>query len=177
MKATTMGMDVFGKNPKNKTGEYFRRNVWGWRPLATLCVDLAPDTCAACEHWQSNDGDGLEEDGAAELAGVLQKALKSGKVEQYLAAREEVLAAMPDEPCLLCDGSGIRNDPLGRMHGMHKERITEPDNHPRYGQIGTCNGCNGVGHRRPLETWFELEVEDVREFAAFLKASGGFAIH
>ena len=28
-----MGMDVYGENPKNEKGEYFRNNVWWWRPL------------------------------------------------------------------------------------------------------------------------------------------------
>lgn len=30
-------MDIFGRNPKNKTGEYFRSNVWGYRPIHFLC--------------------------------------------------------------------------------------------------------------------------------------------
>jgi hypothetical protein len=29
-----MGMDVYGKEPKSDKGEYFRNNVWWWRPLA-----------------------------------------------------------------------------------------------------------------------------------------------
>ena len=28
-----MGMDVFGLAPKEEKGEYFRNNVWWWRPL------------------------------------------------------------------------------------------------------------------------------------------------
>ncbi|QOR55575.1 MAG: hypothetical protein UMS36scaffold28_65 [Phage 59_13] len=28
-----MGMDVYGVKPKSKQGEYFRNNVWSWRPL------------------------------------------------------------------------------------------------------------------------------------------------
>ena len=34
-----MGMDVYG----NKNGAYFRRNIWGWRPLAELDCKLEPD--------------------------------------------------------------------------------------------------------------------------------------
>ena len=30
-------MDIFGRNPKNKTGEYFRSNVWSYRPIHWLC--------------------------------------------------------------------------------------------------------------------------------------------
>jgi|TARA_B100000315_G_C14342828_1_gene480392 hypothetical protein len=32
-----MGMDVYGRKPKNKTGEYFRANVWSYRPIYWLC--------------------------------------------------------------------------------------------------------------------------------------------
>ena len=28
-----MGMDVFGLEPRKEKGEYFRNNVWWWRPL------------------------------------------------------------------------------------------------------------------------------------------------
>jgi hypothetical protein len=38
-----MGMDVFGKAPTRKVGEYFRSNVWYWHPLWHYCEEIAPD--------------------------------------------------------------------------------------------------------------------------------------
>ena len=38
-----MGMDVFGNNPRNKEGEYFRNNVWWWRPLADFILECYPE--------------------------------------------------------------------------------------------------------------------------------------
>jgi hypothetical protein len=39
-----MGMDVFGKNPSDESGEYFRASIWNWAPLydqvVALCRDL-----------------------------------------------------------------------------------------------------------------------------------------
>ena len=35
-----MGMDVYGKEPKNETGEYFRSNVWWWRRLWDFVCDI-----------------------------------------------------------------------------------------------------------------------------------------
>lgn len=61
-----MGMDVYGNHPTGKTGEYFRNNVWWWRPLAVYCCQVAPDITAHCEHWQSNDSDGLNTGDAAQ---------------------------------------------------------------------------------------------------------------
>jgi len=63
-----MGMDVYGNAPTQKEGEYFRNNIWWWHPLADYIELVAPDEAAACEHWHSNDGDGLDTGiGAADL--------------------------------------------------------------------------------------------------------------
>ena len=55
-----MGMDVYGRNPTTKQGEYFRNNVWWWHPLADYCTSVAPDITAQCNSWHHNDGDGLD---------------------------------------------------------------------------------------------------------------------
>ena len=55
-----MGMDVIGVQPKTETGEYFRNNVWYWRPLATFIQDVYPHIAEKCTYWGSNDGDGLD---------------------------------------------------------------------------------------------------------------------
>ena len=57
-----MGMDIYGRKPENEVGEYFRRNVWGWRPLHFMSQfvmhreGLKYDT----DGWGSNDGNGLK---------------------------------------------------------------------------------------------------------------------
>lgn len=162
MKATTMGMDVFGIKPTDKEGEYFRNNIWWWRPLADLCQALAPDVCAACKHWQSNDGDGLDEHGATALGVVLDKALADGTISKLIAERDAYIAALPDVDCDLCEGKGVRSDELAVEQGW--------DKYP-------CNGCDGKGKRRPWEAHYPQDAENVREFATFLKACGGFKIH
>lgn len=48
------------------------------------------------------------------------------------------------ETCFLCHGSGVRRDKLGIEAGQTKKKITAKG-HPRFGQIGWCNGCEGVG--------------------------------
>lgn len=175
MKAPTMGMDVFGKAPKSETGKYFRNNVWWWRPLADLCLSLAPDICAPCEHWHSNDGDGLDAIGAEALAMVLTRNIEDGTMARMIAARAERLGSLPDEPCTICGGTGIRRDALGTAEKMPKRVIDDPT-HPRHGQAGWCNGCDGRGSVRPFETHYPCSVENVAEFAEFLKDCGGFEI-
>ena len=86
-----MGMDVSGRNPDSEAGEYFRANIWSWRPILDLihqlCSDLldeetliamgynggaGPDDAATCkemanrfERWMEHnaEGHGLEIDG------------------------------------------------------------------------------------------------------------------
>lgn len=75
-----MGMDVHGIAPDSEAGQYFRRNIWRWPPLAEFCIDTAPDVCSRCQHWFSNDGDGLDAHGATELAMALQARVNANRV-------------------------------------------------------------------------------------------------
>ena len=170
-----MGMDVYGKKSTSKEGEYFRRNVWGWHPLAEICLDLAPDECKDCVHWHSNDGDGLDADGANKLADKLQQLTENGQIKEYIRVRNEAMGAMPDEECRFCRGTGVRTDDVGKAAGMPTKTIIE-EGHRRHGQVGWCNGCNGRGFNRPFATYYGLDEQDVAEWIVFLRESGGFKI-
>lgn len=165
-----MGMDVYGR-----TGNYFRRNVWGWHGLAEYICSAFPRRAAPCAEWHTNSGDGLDAEQSLLLADALDDAVASGEAERYVKSRDARLAALPDETCDLCHGTGIRNDDLGRRHGQVEQLISE-GGHPRRGQRGWCNGCNGIGHIRPWDTHYYLEVDDITEFARFMRESGGFEI-
>jgi hypothetical protein len=149
-----MGMDVFGNNPTSEAGRYFGRNVWGWRPLAELVTELCPEETAACEQWQSNDGDGLDAAESEKLAMRLCGLLESGAVKAYCTNHAARLAKLPDEACLRCKGTGFR--------------VSNPDI--------PCLQCGGSGKVAAFDRAYSVDEEDVKEFAAFLKACGGFAI-
>lgn len=169
-KGNIMGMDVFGTS-----GNYFRRSVWGWRPLADFCIQFAPSITAACEHWHTNDGDGLDETGATALADVLDAALADGRAQSYVAIRDAEIAALPRKLCHICQGSGVRTDKVGRDAGQDT-RVIDTPGHPRYRDTGWCNGCDGLGTVPSYDTFYRLDVTDIAEFAAFLRACGGFQI-
>jgi hypothetical protein len=147
-----MGMDVFGINPQAPEGEYFRRNVWGWSPLATyvetMCQSVIPEGCCI-QDWHRNDGCGLPECAAARLADLIETQIQNGEAAEYIAQRDAELAALPDEPCECLNG------------WIHD---------------GKCRRCGGRRTVRPIDTWFVLGLEDLREFARFARASGGFEI-
>ena len=154
-----MGMDVYGKNPTNESGKYFRNNVWYWRPLAIYVCDIAPDITKHCEHWQSNDGDGLNKTHSMKLAAKIRENLASGTASVYEQTYRNRIQAMPDEKCTFCNGTGHRKD----LPGYEGE--TKP-----------CNGCDSKGKVRPSDAHYPFELSNVREFANFLENCGGFEI-
>lgn len=157
-----MGMDVYGKAPTGEAGEYFRRNVWGWHPLWDACLAIAPDLAGKVEYGHSNDGDGLDAEDSIALADQIRAVVESGDAKEYVALRDQMLAAMPNEPCKYCGATGTRTDEVGVKQGMVAKRW--------------CNGCDGKGSRRPFATNYFLEVEDLMEFEHFLRECGGFEI-
>lgn len=148
-----MGMDVVGKAASSKRGEYFRNNVWWWRPLWSYCQEIS--AVARTVDGSYNDGNGLDAAGATQLATELFNELNSGRTSEYAAKRQVTLDKMPSETCEHCVGTGRRND--------------------EYVQ-GPCNGCEGTGQRRPWVTMYPFSIDNVKEFAEFLQDSGGFEI-
>ena len=92
-----MSMAVCGNNPSGKTGEYFEAPGLQWLPLVEISQHFAPEVCAACRDWDSDDGDGLDADGARRLALALEQALAAGQIDAYVAERDKKLAALPNE--------------------------------------------------------------------------------
>lgn len=57
-----MGMDVYGRDPANEQGEYFRATVWSWRPIQALMIELCSDILdeELLDAMGTNDGAGPE---------------------------------------------------------------------------------------------------------------------
>ena len=170
-----MGMDVYGKDPTCEKGKYFRRNVWGWRPLAEYTIDVDPELASQCEYWGTNDGDGLDGDGSVQMANLMFTHLESGAAGAYVKARDTHIAGLPREECFLCDGTGIRSDERGVKYGQ-TERVIDKPEHPRFGEKGWCNGCDGRGDKPPRDASYYLDERDIRQWAEFLEKCGGFEI-
>lgn len=161
-----MGMDVYGKNPKSKTGEYFRNNVWWWRRLWDYCCEIGNgiinDDLKSMGHF--NDGAGLDEAGSLELAKRLQEKIDNGETKKTENEYNAFIEALPDEKCTFCNGTGKRRDKVGAADIAWQEKC------------GGCNACGGKGTVRPNVAVYPFAVENVQEFADFLKDCGGFEI-
>ena len=151
-----MGMDVYGKNPKNKAGEYFRNSCWWWRPLWWYIEAVAPELAKNVPNAQSNDGDGLDATDSILLAEKIRKDVESGATERYARNYKVAQEAMPKEPCQFCGQTGIRDDAWVK---------------------GVCNGCHGSGKRPNRGKYYPFDVANVRDFALFLENCGGFEIN
>lgn len=170
-----MGMDVYGKNPTSEKGDYFRNNVWWWRPLWMYCVEVLPELCGDVD-GDTNGGDGLDAEGALELANALRDELESGRTAEWEYNYNTWRASLPRETCTLCEGSGIRTDKVGIEHGMHDKELS-PEVAILVGRShGWCNGCQGVGTTESWSAGYPFSVDNVREFTEFLTDCGGFSI-
>jgi hypothetical protein len=159
-----MSMDVIGREPGSQQGKDFSADAWWWRPLAAYCCHVAPDITVACQHWQTNDGDGLDVLGAGSLANVLQAEIDSGRAARYRQLRNSEIEMLPNEPCGQCASTGIR---------LPVPHVGAGD--PNNGGL-KCANCGGSGYRRPWVTLYDFDVAYVQKFVEFLRACGGFVI-
>lgn len=150
-----MGMDVYGEAPLSDKGEYFRNNVWWWRPLWNYIGGLGLLSGADLEQGHNNGGHLIPAAQSVEIADRLDAEVASGRCATYAAKYQASLDALPDEPCDLCSGTGKRTD------------MEVKDG---------CNKCHGKKTVRPFDTYYPFSVENVQEFALFANNSGGFRI-
>ena len=139
-------------------GDYFRANVWYWRPLWEYVCDVCDDilTEEDMESGAFNDGHIIDNEKALNIANRLKTLDKNGKILKHQTEREDYLKGLDKEICTICNGSGQRND----------ENL----------QIKECGGCKGEGQRQPWSTYYPFNSDFVIEFAEFCEESGGFTI-
>jgi hypothetical protein len=155
-----MGVDICGKKPTGKQGKYFANNWVWWHPLVDYCFIVAPTICEPCGHWRVNYGDGLDAAGAVALAEALQKEVDAGRTEAYAQQYASEQGPMPDEPCLFCRQTGVQ------------QAMPHPGLNLQFRLI-KCTWCQGAGYIQPSPPF---STENVTEFIAFLRESGGFKI-
>lgn len=142
-------------------GDYFRMNVWWWRPLWNFvclhCDDILSEKDIDCGSY--NDGHIICKTKAKKVASRLRKMLKNGNVKHYEDDYRQSLEEIPMEECTICSGTGRRAEPP----------LSGPGELP-------CNACNEIGEVRSFMCSYPFTEEGLKEFAVFCEESGGFDI-
>ena len=155
-----MGMDVYGKDPVDDSGVYFRANDWYWHPLWGMIEDLYPDIAGKVPNAHYNDGDGLNKKDSLTLANLMKSDLESGKLDQYVNKYEEQRSNIPKLPCHYCNETGQRIWPQEDGSALQKE----------------CNSCKGTALMDDFDSHYPMHIDVVKEFITFVENSGGFNI-
>lgn len=141
-----MGMDVYGNNPTNDTGTYFRNNVWWWRPLWDYCCHVSPDIAGKVKLAHENSGDGLDNIDSIKLSMALDESINNGTAERYVLqyniTRTETIP---------CECSYVYEN-------------------------SDCAICNGTGIQENFLKYYHIDVDNIKKFRDFLVYSGGFKI-
>ena len=152
-----MGFDLYGENPLHKNGEYFRNNVWWWRPLwdyvVLECEGILSKKDIASGGF--NNGYVIDETKTLKIAKRLSSLVQSGETKKYENEYAQKLASLPLVQCDICEGAGKRNDKFVQ---------------------GQCNACDGKGKCPNWATHYPFEEKNVKQFIQFCKNSGGFSI-
>jgi len=173
-----MGMDIMGHNPTTKKGEYFRNNVWYWRPMWVWLCDAFPNLVGDDpEMGHYNDGYGLDWESSVTLSDAIDEALADGRVLKYEHDFNEAKSQVGMEDCRWCNATGIRTDEVGIQSGMPDKELTEEVAIIVGRTHGYCNSCGGYGKVEPFAVNYHFTEENVREFSEFLRTCGGFGIH
>lgn len=155
-----MGMDVYGNKPTDPKGEYFRANVWYWRPLWTMIENLYPDIASKAPNAHYNSGDGLDAIHSSILAALMKYHIDSGVIDNYIKQYTDSINSIPDEDCTYCNKTGYR--------------IWTNSDGSAYQQ--QCNVCQGTLKYPNFASNYPMHIDVVKEFQQFLENCGGFQI-
>ena len=86
-----MGFDLFGIEPRNKKGEYFRNNIWWWPLLWDFCCHITPEISENERNsGHHNSGMVISDRKHQALIKNLKQALRNkGKFNEWIRHSEE----------------------------------------------------------------------------------------
>lgn len=169
-----MTVTLVGSAPSLVDGQSFTCNARSWHSLWLYCDSRHSDITDYATYAYSGWGVGLDADKSLLLAGRLLCDIDTGAVEDYIAARNLIVSAIPDVPCEHCDGTGVRTDEVGVNMGM-PDLALDDDVAKELGRArGWCNGCYGEGNMSTWEQRGALTLAYVLALSRFLAHCGGF---
>jgi hypothetical protein len=144
---------------KQNPGEYFRNNVWWWRPLWNYVCKTCKDVMTEDQiiSGLNNSGFIVDKETVNNMVDILTEAIASDKHKEYEEVYYRELNKLPDEPCTSCKGKCF-------IYVEAKDKIEE------------CLSCKGTGLRKNWDSNYPFSHENVEKFVKFLSMSGGIQI-
>ena len=175
-----MGMDVFGLEPRKEKGEYFRNNVWWWRPLWDFVAHIDElysqeknaNRLISEEMYQSghcNDGVGLQtQEDCDELLNRLGWAIEEGLAD---AREKEIQEQMENAKQKNKFIEKQRKDFQANMKKKLGKEVP-PRDYPEE----DFKEWEKIHMQEDWNAHYPFSAENVEEFCSFLEDCGGFAI-
>ena len=161
-------------------GQYFRANVWAWRPIHAMCVvvNSAWDLKLNMHNWENNSGAGLDtQEECTKLADGIEDEMKifeaQGIGKVYL------------DGGMYCKIKGVDSTALGIGDS---EFVTKEEEVGKYKEAIQYLKSQGVYATKPyliedskdeyvlIEPAYSVYLSHIRDFVRFLRNCGGFEI-
>ena len=157
-------------------GDYFRANVWGWRPIWSFVCEVCPDilTEEDFKRGQYNDNHLIEEDRARDIAKRLREKMDLARKRQ-----KQYEAEAPNKEKFNKMLENAANFIFNKISKPKSEFITcpgdmethDPENYKRWEILMHYHNIKFD------EMSYPINAESIKEFANFAEHSGGFRIN
>jgi len=157
-------------NSNNPKGEYFRNNVWWWRPLAQYVIEQTKVITdqKKIDGFRYNDGVEISEEEAVQIAQQLKHLIKIGHTEKY-----EHVYMMTYKKAKL-NNIKVQKELDKFQKAMDKKHGKDiaPAEYPKE----DFAKWNAIYAKMDNNGSYPFSVNNVKEFAEFAEQSGGFQI-
>ena len=155
---------------KEVVGDYFRSNVWWWRPLASYVITYTG--CVSeedAEKWSYNDGHEVDDETAQQIHNQLQVLIESGHTQKFQDdyEKERLKAEKHNDKV---------EKELEKFCKSVEKKLGKTNLAPADFPKDDHDEWERIYHKRKWSASYPFSVEHVKEFAEFCRFSGGFKI-
>ena len=157
-------------------GEYFRANVWFWRPIWNFVCEVCPDILTEEDYKRGhyNDNHLIEEDRAKDIAKRLREKMdlareRQKKYDNDAPNKEKFNKMLEDAGNFIFEKISKPKSELITCPG--DMQIHDPENYERWEKL------THYGNLKFDEMSYPINAKAIEEFAEFAEHSGGFRIN
>jgi hypothetical protein len=158
------------KYQEEVVGDYFRNNVWWWRPLAnyviqfTGCIDESDQVA-----WSENGGHEVDDQTAKQIHNQLKVLIESGHTKKFEDdyEKERLKAEKHNDKV---------EKELEKFCKSVEKKLGKTNVAPADFPKADHDEWERIYHKRKWNASYPFSVENVKEFAEFCRFSGGFKI-